>query len=235
MYSKTLIIIPTRNEKENIEQLVGAIFYYLPDIRVLIVDDKSEDGTGEAVTSLNNKFPGLFILERENNFGYGRAILDGFAWALNNNFEFVVTMDADFSHDFKAIPQILEMLSSRDVVLGSRYVKGGQISNWSFSRKTLSRFANYYVRFLLGLSFYDITSGFVGYRKKAVQKLVEHRPKSEGYAFLVESKYLLSRAGFLIGEHPIVYRERREGKSKMSKRVIWESIWLPWKLMLRRI
>jgi len=235
MYSKTLVIIPTRNEKENISHLIPAIFDHLPDISVLIVDDKSEDGTGEAAVSLKERFPDLFILERGANFGYGRAVLDGLAWALNNDFEFIVTMDADFSHDYKTIPRILDMLGSRDIVLGSRYIKGGQISNWSFSRKILSRFANYYVRFLLGLNFNDVTTGFVGYRKKAVQKLLEHKPKSEGYAFLVESKYLLSRAGFLIGECPIIFSERHEGKSKMSYRVIWESVWLPLKLRLRKI
>ncbi len=122
MYSKTIIIIPTRNEKENISQLIPAIFAYLPEIRVLVVDDKSEDGTGEAAVSLKEKFPELFVLEREINFGYGRAVLDGLAWALNNGFEFIVTMDADFSHDHKIIPRILDMLGSKDMVLGSRYI-----------------------------------------------------------------------------------------------------------------
>lgn len=235
MYSNTIIIIPTRNEKENILRLIPAIFDYLPDINVLIVDDKSEDETGEAAVFLKRKFPNLFILEREANFGYGRAVLEGFAWALDNGFEFIVTMDADFSHDYKTIPQILNILGFRDMVLGSRYIKGGQISNWSLSRKILSRFANFYVRLLLGLNFYDVTTGFVGYRKKSVQKLVEYKPKSEGYAFLVETKYLLSKSGFLIGECPIIFSERRKGKSKMSYRVIWESIWLPLKLRLRKI
>lgn len=235
MVSKTLIVIPTRNEKENISRLIPAIFDYLPNISVLIVDDRSKDGTEETVVSLKEKFTSLFILERDTNFGYGRAILDGLAWAVNNGFEFIVTMDADFSHDHKTVPKILDMLDSKDVVLGSRYIKGGQISNWSFSRKILSRFANYYVRFLLGLNFYDVTTGFVGYRKKAVQNLVEYKPKSEGYAFLVESKYLLSKAGFLIGECPIIFSERHEGRSKMSYKVIWESIWLPLKLRLQKI
>ncbi len=235
MYSKTIIIIPTRNEKENISHLIPAIFSHLPGVNVLIVDDRSEDGTGEAAVLLKQRFPSLFILERETNFGYGRAVLDGFSWALNGDFEFVVTMDADLSHDHKTISRILEMLGSKDVVLGSRYIKGGQISNWSLSRKILSRFANYYVRFILGLNFHDITTGFVGYRKKSVQKLVEYKPKSEGYAFLVESKYILKRAGFSIGECPIVFSERQEGKSKMSYKVIWESIWLPLKLRLRKI
>jgi len=235
MYSKTIIIIPTRNEKENISHLIPAIFGHLPGVSVLIVDDRSEDGTGEAAILLKQRFSGLFILERETNFGYGRAVLDGLSWALNGGFEFVVTMDADLSHDHKAIPRILDLLGSKDVVLGSRYIKGGKISNWSLSRKILSRFANYYVRFILGLNFHDITTGFVGYRKKAVQKLVEYKPKSEGYAFLVESKYLLKRAGFSVGECPIVFSERQEGKSKMSYKVIWESIWLPLKLRLRKM
>ncbi len=235
-YSKSIILIPTLNEKENLKDLIPGIFGLMPDISVLIVDDSSSDGTEELINSFKQKFHNLIFISRKNSFGYGRACVEGFEWILaNGNFDFIVTMDADFSHDHKTIPLILDMLGSRDVVLGSRYIKGGQISNWSLSRKILSRFANYYVRFLLGLNFYDVTTGFVGYRKKAVRKLVEHKPQSEGYAFLVESKYLLSRAGFLISECPIIFSERHEGKSKMSYEVIWESIWLPLKLRLRKI
>jgi dolichol-phosphate mannosyltransferase len=204
----------------------------MPDISVLVIDDNSGDGTNELIDDLKQKFENLFLLKREGNSGYGKAILDGMKWAIDKEFDCVITMDADFSHDFKSIPDIIKELEVGDVVLGSRYTQGGKIENWSFSRKLLSRVANSYVRRVLGLSFGDITTGFVGYRKKAVQKLVECKLKSEGYAFLVESKYLLSKASFSIGEYPIIFRERRQGQSKMSYKIIWEAVWMPWKLKL---
>jgi len=206
----------------------------MPDISVLVVDDNSRDGTNELIDNLKQKFINLFLLKRENEPGYGKAILSGMKWAIDKEFDYVITMDSDFSHDFKSVPDIIKKLEVEDVVLGSRYTRGGKIENWTFSRKLLSRLANSYVRLVLGLSFGDVTTGFVGYSRASVKKIIEKEPKSEGYAFLVESKYILAKAGFKIYEYPIIFRERRQGQSKMSYKIIWESMWMPWKIKLRK-
>lgn len=233
-YLQSIILIPTLNEGDNLKDLIPAIFGLMPDIYVLIVDDNSSDGTEELMNSFKQKFSNLFFISRKNNFGYGRACIDGFGWILNNkNFDFIVTMDADFSHDFNAIPPLLEKLKNSDVVVGSRYVKGGGIKNWNFLRRILSKFANLYVKVILRLPIIDITTGFNAYRVDSLKKINLNEINSNGYAFLVELKYQLFRAGRRFTEHPILFSERREGQSKMSGKIIWESIQLPWKLIVR--
>lgn len=229
-YSKSIVIIPTLNEKENLKELIPQIFGLMPDISVLIVDDNSKDGTGELVESLAERFKGLFILNRISNFGYGRSSIDGFKWVLEKQYENIVTMDADFSHDFNSIPAMIEMLNVSDTTVGSRYVRGGGVKNWNLFRRVLSKFANFYVRMILGLPVSDATSGFNSYRVSALKKINFDEIRSEGYAFLVELKYRLFRAGCRFSEHPILFSERREGQSKMSSKIIWESVLLPWKL-----
>ncbi|MEK7645677.1 MAG: polyprenol monophosphomannose synthase [Patescibacteria group bacterium] len=231
-YSQSIILIPTLNERENLKNLVPKIFGLMPDVSILIVDDNSSDGTPELVESLSANFKNLFLLERKNNFGYGRSNIDGFKWILDKFYDYVVTMDADFSHDFNVVPALLEKLAIFDVSVGSRYVRGGGIKNWNFYRRILSRFANWYVKTILGLPIVDITTGFNAYRSEALKKLKLETVRSEGYAFLVELKYHLFRAGCNFIEVPILFSERREGQSKMSTKIIWESIWLPWKLKL---
>ena len=229
-YSRSIVIIPTLNEKENLKELIPQIFGLMPDISVLIVDDSSKDGTKELIESLAERFKRLFVLDRKSDFGYGRSSIDGFKWVFEKQYENLVTMDADFSHDFNAIPAMLEMLNLSDITTGSRYVRGGGVKNWNFFRKVLSKFANFYVRLILGLPVTDATSGFNSYRVSALKKLNFNEIRSEGYAFLVELKYRLFRAGCRFAEHPIIFSERREGQSKMSARIIWESVLLPWKL-----
>lgn len=229
-YSKSIVIIPTLNEKENLKELIPQIFGLMPDISVLIVDDNSKDGTRELVGSLTERFKGLFILNRLSSFGYGRSSIDGFKWVLGKEYENLVTMDADFSHDPNSIPAMIEMLNLSDITVGSRYVRGGGVKNWNFFRKVLSKFANFYVRLILGLPVSDATSGFNSYRVSALKKINFDEIRSEGYAFLVELKYQLFRAGCRFSEHPIIFSERREGQSKMSSKIIWESVLLPWKL-----
>ncbi len=231
-YSRSIILIPTLNEKENLENLIPQIFGLMPDISILVVDDNSSDGTSELIKSLAAKFKNLFLLERKANFGYGRSSIDGFIWVLKRSYDFLVTMDADFSHDFRVVPLIIEDLKNSDVVVGSRYVRGGQIKNWNLSRRILSKFANFYVGVILGLPIRDVTTGFNGYRTGALKKLNLKEIKSEGYSFLVELKFRLFKASLKIIEQPIVYSERREGQSKMSYRNIWEAVWLPWKLTI---
>ena len=231
-YLRSIILIPTLNEKENLERLVPQIFGLMPGISVLIVDDNSTDQTSELIESMSVDFKNLFLLKRKNNFGYGRACIDGFKWVLEKPYDFLVTMDADFSHDFNAIPALIEKLKNFDVVAGSRYIMGGGVKNWNFFRRILSRFANFYVKIILGLPIMDATTGFNSYRTNSLAKLDLSKIKSDGYAFLVELKYRLVQAGFKFSEHPILFSERREGKSKMSTQIIWESVWLPWKIRL---
>lgn len=233
-YSRSIILIPTINEKENLERLIPGIFGLMPDVSVLIVDDNSSDGTQELVESMKPFFKNFFILERKSNFGYGRSSIDGLKWILEKNYEFLITMDADFSHDFKVIPTLVEKLNDFDVAVGSRYIIGGGVKNWNFSRRTLSKFANFYVRMILGLSIRDATAGFNVYRVGCLKKIDLDSISSEGYAFLIELKYRLYRAGCLFVEHPILFSERREGQSKMSSKIIWEAVKLPWKLLFMR-
>ena len=231
-YSRSIILIPTLNEKENLKNLIPAIFNLIPEISVLVVDDNSIDGTQELVEKLKQNYGNLFILTRTSDHGYGRSSIDGFKWALEKSYEFLVTMDADFSHDFNVVPLLINELKNSDIVIGSRYVKGGGVQNWSFLRRILSKFANFYVRLILGLPIRDVTTGFNAYRTGCLRKIDFKDINSEGYAFLIELKYRLYQVGYAFVEYPIIYNERREGQSKMSSKIIWEAIWLPWKLKL---
>lgn len=164
------------------------------------------------------------------NFGYGKACLEGFKWVLNRGFKYIITMDADFSHDHRVISQLLDKLIESDMVIGSRYVKGGKIENWKLHRRILSKAANFYVRLILKLKIGDLTTGFNAYRREILLKINLDDIESDGYAFLVELKYKLTKTGAKIIEYPITFYERREGQSKMSSKIIWESIKLPWRL-----
>lgn len=234
-FSRVVEIIPTYDERDNIAILVPTIFEKTPGSAILVVDDNSLDGTAGVVTEMSRSFPKLFLLRRLAKRGFGRSYLDGFRQILNDpEFDVVVMMDADFSHDPAEVEAMVEKLSAADVVVGSRYIPGGGIKNWSWRRRLLSRFANWYVRQILGLPVRDTTTGFMCLKKSALAVLNLNSLYSDGYAFLVELKYRLWRAGFKIQEHPIIFDERREGQSKMSTKVIWEAIWLPWKLRSHR-
>lgn len=248
-YSRSIILIPTLHEKENLEKLIPGIFNLMPDVSILIVDDNSGDGTQELISSMSSRFKNLFILNRKNERGYGRSSIEGFKWVFHpfdciqddpelcrtgqKRYDYLVTMDADFSHDFKVAPILIDELKFADMVVGSRYIQGGGIKNWNLFRRILSRFANFYVRQILGLPVTDATSGFNAYRINALRALNLEEIKSDGYAFLVELKYKLFRSGRLFKESPIIFSERREGKSKMSSKIIWEAIRLPWKLKFK--
>ncbi len=231
----TAIIIPTLNERANIEQLILAILKEIPDVSILVVDDNSSDGTGDAVRNLHDHgLSHAHLLKRTGPRGYGRSVIDGLRWAHEGGFDTVITMDADFSHDYHAIPGMISQMASCDVSIGSRYIPGGGVENWHWQRRLLSKFSNWYVREILGIGFHDATTGFVCYSRDAVEKLIQKATQSEGYAFLVVSKYILANLGFQINEYPITFHERREGKSKMSFKNIWEAIWLPWRLRFKR-
>ena len=234
-FAKTIVLIPTFNEKENIGTLVREIFDLYPDTSILIIDDSSLDGTAEEVRFLQSLFPNLFLIRRSGRRGLGRSYLDGFRMvASDQRYENIVTMDADFSHNPKEISPMLEKLSRDGTwIVGSRYVDGGGVENWSLRRRLLSRFANFYVGFILGADVADMTAGFNCFKKSVLKNINLDSISSDGYAFLVELKYKISKTGLRLSEHPITFLERREGQSKMSSQVIWESIWLPWKLKFR--
>ncbi|MBI2677140.1 MAG: polyprenol monophosphomannose synthase [Candidatus Yanofskybacteria bacterium] len=234
-FAKTIVLIPTFNEKENIGPLVREIFNLYPDISVLVIDDSSLDGTAEEVLSMQSSFPNLFVIRRSGKRGLGRSYLDGFKMVADDQrYENIITMDADFSHNPKEIGPMLEKLSKGSSwIVGSRYVAGGGVENWSLRRKLLSRFANFYVGFILNTGIADMTAGFNCFKKSVLRGIDLESISSDGYAFLVELKYRAMKAGLHLSEYPITFSERREGKSKMSSGVIWESIWLPWKLRFR--
>lgn len=235
MFDRSIILIPTLNEKENLEKLIPGIFGLIPNVSILVVDDNSNDGTQELVNGLRQVYNNFFIIRRLENFGYGRSSINGFKWIFEKNYDFIITMDADFSHNFNAIPGLIEKLKDFDVVVGSRYITGGGVQNWNLFRRIMSKFANFYVRAILRLPIKDATTGFNAYRTGCLSRVDLNMIQSEGYAFLVELKYRLFKADCRFIEFPILFSERREGQSKMSSKIIWEAVKLPWKLRTDRL
>lgn len=231
--NKTLIIVPTYNERENVPSLVREIFKYVPEAHVCIVDDNSPDGTAAHAEELFGRDPRFSVLRREGQRGLGRSYVDGYRKALAEGYARLVQMDADFSHDPKSIPALIEASAQADVVVGSRYCPGGGIGNWPLRRRLLSRFANRYVGTIIGLRCNDSTSGFRCYNRRALELVLDGQIVSDGYAFLVESMYWINEAGLRVREVPIIFVDRREGQSKISRGVIFESVLLPWRLRLQ--
>jgi dolichol-phosphate mannosyltransferase len=230
----TAVVIPTYNERDNIAKIIDALLRLYPAIHILVVDDHSPDGTAGIVREMQGRCPNLILLERMQNRGFAPSYRDGFRRILPEPWcQAVVTMDADFSHDPAAIAKLLAGLEAVEVVVGSRYTMGGSVRNWNLRRRLLSRAANYYVRAVLSFGVRDMTSGFVGMRREALERAGVEHTGSEGYAFLVELKYLLARSGSRIAEHAISFDERREGQSKMSAGKVWEALWMPWRIRLR--
>ncbi len=222
------IVLATYNEAPNLERLLPRLLEIVPRARVIVVDDSSPDGTPALLKRLSSVDDRIIPLIRAGKQGYGTAVLAGLRLALELEAEAVVTLDADFSHDPADVPRLLEALEKGDVVIGSRYFQGVRILNWGISRLLLSLFANRYVKIILGFQLEDATSGFRAYRRDAIEALLEARIGSVGYSFLVEVLYFLFRRGFRLVEVPIIYTERREGQSKMSKKVIREAMIRPW-------
>jgi dolichol-phosphate mannosyltransferase len=227
-----IVIIPTYNERDNVQPLVERLLA-IPDVRVLIVDDASPDGTGEAADALAAANSRVAVLHRTHNRGFGRSYVDGMRHALATNATHVVQMDADLSHDPADVPRLLAACRDADMAIGSRYVAGGELRNWGLHRIVLSAFANRYVRAITRLPVRDLTSGFRCWRRELLARLPLDALRSEGYAFLVEMAWEAHRAGGRITEVPITFVERRQGASKMSGKVIVESVLLPWQLVAR--
>ena len=230
---KKLVIIPTYNEKENIRNIVSAVFAMEQDFHVLVVDDSSPDGTAEIVKQMQHEFPHhLHLSMRKTKDGLGKAYIHGFKWALQNSYDYIFEMDADFSHDPKYLPDFLAAIQTHDLVLGSRYVPGGGVKNWGLLRKFISRGGSLYARTILGLSLRDLTGGFKCFRREVLEAIDLDSIKSNGYSFQIEMTYRACCKGFRIFETPIVFEDRTAGKSKMSRKIFLEAVLMVWKLRL---
>jgi dolichol-phosphate mannosyltransferase len=228
---KALIVVPTYNEKENIENIIEAVLALGEGIEILIVDDNSPDGTGAIVDRLAGREARVHVIHREGKLGLGSAYIAGFKWALaNTDARFIFEMDADFSHDPGAIPEFLEAAKDRDLVIGSRYLRGITVINWPLSRLILSYGANVYTHVITGLPLKDSTGGFKCFRRETLEGLPLDTIRSDGYSFQIEMNFFAWKKGFRIVEIPIIFTDRRVGISKMSRKIVWEAMFMVWRL-----
>lgn len=234
--SDSLVIIPTYNEKENVEKIIRAVFGLLTDFHVLIVDDGSPDGTAAIVKHLQKEFPeSLHIEERSGKQGLGTAYIHGFKWALKKDYEFIFEMDADFSHNPNDLVRLRQAcLDGGDVAVGSRYCKGGKVENWPFFRWLMSYGASFYVRTILWIKTKDTTAGFKCYRRKVLETIDLDKIQFIGYAFQIEMKYSAIKLGFKVVEVPITFKDRQLGQSKMSMSIFKEAFWGVWKMRKKK-
>ncbi len=238
MTGRSLVLIPTYNEAANILLVIQAVLSLDEDIAMLVIDDGSSDGTAELVHDMRRKYPDkIDILERESKLGLGTAYLAGFRYALENNFDFICEMDADFSHNPADLPQLIAPVKNdtADLAVGSRYINGVRVMNWPLSRLILSYGAGIYTRAITRLPVHDVTAGFKCYHRRVLEAIDLHRVKSNGYSFQIEMKYRAWRKGYRLTEVPIVFTERTEGQSKMSKKIVWEAMHKVWELRLRDV
>ena len=231
---KTLVLVPTYNEKDNLPVLVRDLMT-IPNVHVLVLDDQSPDGTGQIGEALAAQFPGrVEVLHRKGQRGLGVSYLEGFRMAIAGDADLVCQMDADLSHDPKYLPDLVAAATNgADLVIGSRYLNGISVVNWPLRRIILSSFANFYIRTITGLGLRDITTGYRCWRRQALARLPLDGIVSDGYAFLLDVTFMAAHAGLRIVEAPIIFVERRQGASKLSSGVLMESLITPWKLILR--
>jgi dolichol-phosphate mannosyltransferase len=236
MAERALVIIPTYNELNNLQLIVPLVLEQDPRIDVLVVDDNSPDGTGRAADAIAAGEPRVQVLHREAKLGLGTAYLAGFRWALERDYEYVFEMDADFSHDPKHLPQFLAAVEDVDLVLGSRYL-GGRVTvvNWPMPRLLLSYFANIYARVVTGVHLCDATGGFKCFRRRVLETIDLDAVHSNGYAFQIEMSTRAARKGFRIKEIPIVFVDRTDGVSKMSRAIVREAVWMVWRLRFQAL
>jgi dolichol-phosphate mannosyltransferase len=228
--NKTLILVPTYNEAENISLLIHAIFQEAPTVHILFIDDNSTDGTSDLIRSHQAKYPNIQLLSRPGKMGLGTAYIAGFHWGLQRGYEYLIEMDADLSHDPKFLPRMLSGLQSYDFVVGSRYCQGGATRNWGLLRKLISRAGSFYARLVLGIGIKDLTGGFNGWRRDVLTAIGPSNIQSEGYSFQIELKYRALKAGFRGEEFPIEFVDRRAGYSKMSTKIMVEALFRMWSL-----
>ncbi|MBM3306974.1 MAG: polyprenol monophosphomannose synthase [Candidatus Eisenbacteria bacterium] len=232
---RVMVVIPTYNERQNLARLAPLALGVLPDVRLLVVDDGSPDGTGAFADELAAADPRVRVIHRPRKMGLGSAYVEGFRKALETDAEIIVQMDADFSHDPAVIPELVEAAGTYDVVLGSRYITGANVVNWPLRRLLLSYFANVYTRVVTGLPLRDSTGGYKCFRRRVLEAIDLDTVRSDGYSFQIEVNFRCWRRGFSMLEIPIVFVDRHAGTSKMSRRIVWEATWLVWRLRLERI
>jgi dolichol-phosphate mannosyltransferase len=232
-----LVIIPTYKERENVEAIIKAISSLSIAFDILIIDDNSPDGTASIVKSLQSDFKNLHLIEREGKMGLGTAYIAGFSWALNNNYDFIFEMDADFSHDPRDLVRLYKAChdDGADVAIGSRYISGVNVVNWPLSRVLMSYIASIYVRLVTGMKIKDTTAGFICYKKEVLENIKPEHIKSRGYGFQIEMKYIAWKLGYKIVEVPIIFTDRKFGSSKMSGGIFSEALWGVLRMRLRSI
>lgn len=233
---KSLVIVPTYNEIENVPILLKNIFNLnIPGLDVLIIDDNSPDGTAGLIKEMMKNEERLFLLERPGKMGLGTAYISGFRYALEKGYDYIFEMDADMSHDPKELPNFLKAIENADVVIGSRYLKGVNVINWPLSRLMLSVFASKYTRLVTGLPLHDCTAGYKCFRREVLEAIPLDKVRSNGYSFQIEMNFKAWKRGFRIVEIPIVFHDRTVGKSKMSRKIMIEAALMVWKLRLAGI
>ena len=232
---KTLIVSPTYNERKNIFRLVESVFSINSDFHMLIVDDNSPDGTADLVKELQNQFPNLYLECRSGKAGLGTAYCFGFVWALERDYDAIVQMDADLSHDPKEIAVMLDLLTDYDLVIGSRYCDGVSVVRWPIRRLILSYGANLYSRIITGMPIKDATGGFKVWRRIVLESIELGKVRSNGYSFQIEMNFRSWRKGFKIIEHPIIFIDRTIGESKMSRAIMYEAIFIVWRLRIWKL
>ena len=235
MAERMLVVVPTYNERTNVPLIVPAVLAQDPCIEVLVVDDNSPDGTGQIADQLAADDARVHVLHRGGKEGLGKAYIAGFRWALERGYDLIFEMDADFSHDPRFLPRLIEAAQDADLVLGSRYKTGVNVINWPISRLLLSLGANQYARWVTGLPLSDSTGGFKCFRRKVLEAIPLDRVRSNGYAFQIEMSFLAWKRGFRLKEIPIVFTDRVEGQSKMNKKIVREAVWMVWWLRLRSL
>jgi dolichol-phosphate mannosyltransferase len=235
---KALVVIPTYNESGNIARMIEALMGLKEQVDVLVVDDGSPDGTAKIVTDMKMMFPErIHLLQRTGKLGLGTAYIEGFTYALEMDYEYVCEMDADFSHSPGDVPRLIKEVrqGNADIAIGSRYCEGISIINWPLSRLILSYCANIYARTITGLPIFDTTAGFKCIHRNVIQNIAIERIRSNGYAFQIELHFRAWKAGFKLKEVSIIFREREEGVSKMSKKIVREAMWRVWAIKMRSI
>jgi dolichol-phosphate mannosyltransferase len=233
MNSKTLVIVPTYNERDNLPPLAARLLALPVPVDLLVVDDNSPDGTGEVADALAAKHPQIHVLHRAEKDGLGRAYCAGFAWTLERDYQFTFEMDGDLSHNPDDVPKLLEAAQGADLVLGSRYCDGIRVINWQLSRLMLSTGAARYVRIITGMPFTDPTGGYKCFRRAALQTIDLQKVRSNGYSFQIELTHMLWRRGMTIVEVPIIFTDRFQGRSKMSGKIVREAFVMVWRLWLQ--
>lgn len=233
-FEKPFVVLPTYNERENVGTMVPKLFSLgVSNLNVLVVDDSSPDGTAQIVQQLQFKYPNLSLLNRSRKEGLGRAYIAGFQEAIQKGADCIIQMDCDFSHDPQDIPRFLKELEETDFIIGSRYVRGGETLHWPLHRLFLSRFANLYAKCITNVPVSDLTGGFKGWRAGCLKGIHLETSKTQGYGFQIETTFRAYKMGFKVKEIPITFTERRVGSSKMRGKIIWEALWLVWKLRFK--